>query len=76
MFAVVPKWWGRRLGAGQTASMLVANGFVLPILRPDAEQARTYAVEVARILNSEAGRRLLPPDWAARVSDCPKELTP
>ena len=75
MFAVVPKWWGRRLGAGQTASMLVANGYTTPILQPDAETARSYAVDVQRILNAEAGRRVLPGDWIVRVSDCPAHLS-
>ena len=74
MFAIVPKWWGRRLGAGQTASMIAANGYATPIIQPDAETARSYAVDVQQVLNAEAKRRLLPPDWSARVSDCPSEL--
>lgn len=74
MFAVVPKWWGRRLGAGQTASMLADNGYATPIIQPDAETARRYSIDVQQVLNAEAKRRLLPPDWAVRVSACPAEL--
>ena len=74
MFALVPRWWGRRLGAGETASMLADNGYATPIIQPDAETARSYAVDVQRILNAEAKRRFLPPDWIVKVSDCPAEL--